>query len=161
MHFSKILIGTDLSLESQAAFELAAYNKKMEGTEIILLHVHRLVEPLSIFQTTEFWNTELLNEYSKVYRDNALSKLKQFTQKYSHEQNVRCEVIVSTENVAEEICSFAEKEKCDLIVMGSRGHTVLGTVFIGSVVQRVLLLSKFPVLIVPPGENVSEDKKKD
>ena len=40
MYFTRILIPTDFSPASKTAFELAAYAKKMEGSEIILLHIN-------------------------------------------------------------------------------------------------------------------------
>ncbi len=151
MNFSKILITTDLSPAAQAAFELAAYEKKMEGTELVLFHAHRMIEPLYI-EEMSYPDPGLFTDYSAAYRERALAKLNELTKKYFHGQDVRCEVVLSRlTDAADEICSFAAKENCDLIVMGSRGHTTLGALFIGSVAQRVLLLAKCPVLIVPPG----------
>ena len=155
MNFSKILIATDLSPAAQAAFELAAYEEKMEGTKLIMLHVHRVSEPL-LMEEMSYPDPALFAEYSAAYHDKALFKLKELTAKYFHGQDVRCEVIISsTATAADEICTFAANENCDLIVLGSRGHTVLGALFIGSVAQRVLLLAQCPVLVVPPSDRVS------
>ncbi len=149
MHFSKVLVCTDLSPSSIAAFELAAYEKKMEQTEIILLHVHRMFEPF-YFEEFSYYDPKLVSDIGEAYCDRVLSTLQDLSKKYFHGQNVSCEALISLQGIAEEICRFAVREKCDLIVMGSRGHTTLGSIFIGSVVQRVLLLAKCPVLIVPP-----------
>ena len=149
MHFSKILITTDLSPAAEAAFELAAYDRKMEGSEIFLLHVCSLFEP-SYVEGVVFWYPTLVGEYGEAYRKSALSKLQELAAKHFHRQEVRCEAIIPTRGVAEEVCAFAKKKGCDLIVMGSRGHTVLGSLIVGSVAQRTLLLSECPVLVVPP-----------
>lgn len=152
MHFSKILIGTDFSPESESAFDLAAYNKKMDGSEIILLHVYRIFEPVHIGDMG-FWDPTLINDYSENYRESALKRLKEIAEKTFHNQEVRCEVILSKTGIAEEFCEFANKENCDLIVMGSRGHTTLGTLLVGSVLQQIILQTKCPVLIVPPTDS--------
>ena len=49
---------------------------------------------------------------------------------------------------ADEIARIAEAEKFDLIVMGSHGHTALGSVVLGSVATGVLARCKVPVLLI-------------
>ena len=39
--------------------------------------------------------------------------------------------------------------KADLIVTGSRGHTAIAGIVLGSVAQRLLHLADCPVLVVP------------
>jgi nucleotide-binding universal stress UspA family protein len=47
------------------------------------------------------------------------------------------------------IADAAAKESADVIVTGTRGHTALAGVFLGSVAQRLLHLAGCPVLVVP------------
>lgn len=49
---------------------------------------------------------------------------------------------------AEAIADFAEKEKPDLIVMGTHGHGALGNMVLGSVATGVIARCKAPVLLV-------------
>ena len=49
---------------------------------------------------------------------------------------------------AETIARLARSERADLIVMGSHGRSALKSLFAGSVVQRVLSLTRVPVLVV-------------
>ncbi|MBW2332955.1 MAG: universal stress protein, partial [Deltaproteobacteria bacterium] len=49
----------------------------------------------------------------------------------------------------EEILAFAKKERVDLIVMGTHGRTGIEHVFFGSVAEKVLRHSPFPLFIIP------------
>ena len=51
-------------------------------------------------------------------------------------------------NPAETICSIAEKEKFDMIVMGSRGLSEIKSFFMGGVSDKVSHHAVCPVLIV-------------
>jgi nucleotide-binding universal stress UspA family protein len=48
----------------------------------------------------------------------------------------------------EEIARIAAREKPDLIVMGTHGHSALGSAVLGSVAQGVLARCRAPVLLV-------------
>lgn len=65
------------------------------------------------------------------------------------EVDVKFELLES-ENAAEAICSAAEKAGAGLLCIASRGRSMLPRILLGSVAQEVLLLSRIPVLVVPP-----------
>jgi len=150
MNFPRILIATDFSKPSFEVFELGAYTRHMDGSEVILLNVREYVLPFIDIEGTT--NHEVLEAYRQTYKLSAQKKLGELAEKYFHKEKVRQEVIVTTNPTADEICRFAEKEDCSLIMVGSRGFTALGTFFVGSTVQRILLQTRIPVLVVPPSE---------
>jgi len=50
---------------------------------------------------------------------------------------------------ADEILTYAEKNRIDLIVLGTHGRTGMSRVLLGSVAERVTRMSTCPVLTVP------------
>ncbi|BBO86074.1 universal stress protein [Desulfosarcina ovata subsp. sediminis] len=48
----------------------------------------------------------------------------------------------------EKICEIARIEKCEMVIMGSRGRSDLKGLFLGSVAHRVLQQAPCPVLVV-------------
>lgn len=58
---------------------------------------------------------------------------------------------------AHAVAEAAESWQADVIVVGTRGHTSLGGVLLGSVTQRLLHIAACPVLAVPPRSAAPED----
>jgi nucleotide-binding universal stress UspA family protein len=50
---------------------------------------------------------------------------------------------------AQVIAEVAEEAGADLIVVGSRGHSTITGLLLGSVTQRLLHIAKCPVLVIP------------
>jgi nucleotide-binding universal stress UspA family protein len=51
-------------------------------------------------------------------------------------------------SVAETLVKHAKDTRCDLMYIGTRGHTELGKVLVGSTATKVLHISDTPVLLV-------------
>ena len=64
--------------------------------------------------------------------------------------SVRLEITKSkVGNAAHEIAEVAKKERTELIIVGTRGHTLLRGLLLGSVTQRLLQIAPCPVLSIP------------
>lgn len=82
--------------------------------------------------------------YHREEGDKVLDPIKKFLDK--HGLNYRCESAVG--HPVDEILKAASKEKSHMIVMGTRGHGLLGRALMGSIAQRVVTDSDVPVLLV-------------
>jgi nucleotide-binding universal stress UspA family protein len=60
-------------------------------------------------------------------------------------------IVAVSDDAAGEIVEAAAREHCDLIVMGSHGRGRVASALLGSQVQRVLAMSKVPVLVACHG----------
>jgi nucleotide-binding universal stress UspA family protein len=57
-------------------------------------------------------------------------------------------IAVAEGPAATEILRVADEEQADVIVMGSRGHSELEHILVGSVTEKVCRFAKQPVLVV-------------
>jgi nucleotide-binding universal stress UspA family protein len=86
---------------------------------------------------------------SKESMTDAKSWLDNFTQA-AKESNVllKTELINSHRPVDYVIMEYAEQEKMDLIVMGTRGHSGLKDLLLGSLASSVITYAHCPVMVV-------------
>ena len=82
--------------------------------------------------------------YHREEGDKVLDPIKKFLDK--HGLNHHCESVVG--HPVEEILKAADKEKSHMIVMGTRGHGLMGRALMGSIAQRVVTDCDIPVLLV-------------
>ena len=147
MHFLKILVTTDFSEASYKAFDLAAYEHKMEGTEIRLLYVYQYFQPR--ISTPDLPTPLVGMEHFEPSRKEFQRKLEAIAKEYFHGQNVVADAVLSMNSPGDTVCRYASEHGSELIVIASSGHSPLKTLFVGSTVQRVLLKAECPVLMVP------------
>lgn len=87
---------------------------------------------------------EVVNQYYADEADKVLGPVC----KYLERHGVTAQRVAKVGAVGETIAKFADAEKFDMLVMGSRGHGALATLVMGSVTTQVLANSTVPVLIV-------------
>jgi len=63
-------------------------------------------------------------------------------------QKLQATFVAKVGPAAQTIASLADKGKFDLLMMGSHGHGLLGSLVLGSVTTRVMAQCGVPVLIV-------------
>jgi nucleotide-binding universal stress UspA family protein len=138
MQISRILFPTDFSHDAEHAFQYALTFAREFGAELYLLHVIYFPP-----QTPEYDIGQVIDSLVK----NAEESLRKLIESAEAPNVVfHSDVQVGVEHA--EITKLAEKEKIDLIVMGTRGRTGLAHIFLGSVAERVVRHASCPVLTV-------------
>ncbi len=64
-------------------------------------------------------------------------------------------------DAARMIADFAEEAGADAIVIGTRGHSAVANLVVGSVTHRLLHLAHCPVLAIPPLKQVERAEDAD
>jgi nucleotide-binding universal stress UspA family protein len=169
VQIKKILYATDLSETSVQAFAYAASLANSYGAGITILHVFAQPpgeEFILNMIDDDTWNqiktrhySEAREKLSDMKRDHAA--LKEVLQAFSDKAKSQAEnqgfstdeILIKSGAPAETIVQTAQEQQCDLIVMGTHGHSVIADVFIGSTAKWVVRHSPIPVLVIRlPGE---------
>jgi nucleotide-binding universal stress UspA family protein len=83
-----------------------------------------------------------------AYYDEAADKVFKPIRTFLNKQGIDAKYVVKIGHAAETIATYAEKNKFDLLVMGSHGHGTLTNLVMGSVATKVLANCRVPVLLV-------------
>jgi nucleotide-binding universal stress UspA family protein len=136
--FDRILVAIDASEPSARAVTFAQDLAQDRGSEIVVLHA--IPRWVSRHGTAEIE----VPEESKELVDRTVRDLKDAG------ANARGELIRVLEgHVSRGIVETAANVGADAIVLGTRGRSDFGGLFIGSVTHRVLHLAEVPVIVVP------------
>ena len=141
--FKTIMWATDGTKNADLALPYARALAQQEGATLVIAHV---VERYASHKASGL----------AVHADEEQveAKLKKLATELSHEgidTNLKIVSHVGPQP-AHEIADIAKEAGADLIVVGYRGHAAITGLMIGSVTQRLLHVSRCPVLVVPPTE---------
>ncbi len=146
-----ILVTTDLSEASEAAFDYAKEQLKLMGkdkSKITLLKVIASLPPASIKFEYGLALPDKKGMLEKVYK-HASEQIQEIAEKQFAGLPVETTVVKPKKAVYQEIINFAEKNNVSLIVMSTHGRTGAKHFLLGSVAERVVRRSPCPVMIVP------------
>jgi nucleotide-binding universal stress UspA family protein len=139
--FSKVLVPVDGSDNSFRALDAALLLSEKMGTKVTAIHVMENIPILHI--QSEKLLRELLDAYKKESQL-ILSKCLEVATK----KGLSIDTKLFQGNAGSIIVDFCEKEKYDIIVMGSRGMGKFKELVLGSVSSKVVHHSLCPVMIV-------------
>lgn len=170
---TKILVPTDFSNVSVPAIGYAISLAKDHGAEVMVVHAVPsdklndgffpgryiavgLVMPPNgpTIPASQSSNLEHALRTSKLLLHNFLE------QKIGPEilKTVKITPLVRLGGVVKEIIATAKEDQCDLIVMTSRGRSLLRHLFAGSFTERVVRRAPCPVLSIQPSAAVRTEK---
>lgn len=139
--FSKILVPVDGSENSHRALDTALLLSEKLGAKVTAIHVMEDVPVLHI--QSEKLLREMLDAYKKE-NQLILSKCSEIAIK----KGLNIDTKLLQGNPGSTILTFCEKEKYDIIVIGSRGMGKFRELVLGSVSSKVLHHSICPVMII-------------
>jgi universal stress protein A len=144
-----ILCPTDFSEPSLLALKAANELARISGAEIIMVHV---VSPLPVAPHPEAMASFNVATYMEEMLKSARASMDRLI-KEKGPSDVTVRPMVLTGNAADEITRAADEQKVGLIVISTHGLTGWRRFIFGSVAERVVRLSRCPVLAIPaPGE---------
>jgi nucleotide-binding universal stress UspA family protein len=159
----KILYATDLSENSAYAFYFAIDFAQKHNSNIIILHV---VEPISSHARPYIEMgkiVEIEKDDIKEAIEEIKNRLQSFCRRVESQIGPPCiervsKTLVPLGHPMEEILNTADREDCDLIILGTHGKGLLAHTFLGSVSSAVLHRTRKPVFIIPlPSEKTNLD----
>jgi nucleotide-binding universal stress UspA family protein len=139
----KILVPTDFSETAGNALNQAIYMAKLNKAVIKLIHVVTPINftaPNSLIPTSDAFYTTILDQSNQ--------DLKKITTEMVEANAIGVSYEVKLGNVSDEICDMAEKEKFDLIIMGTHGTSGVKEFFSGSNAYKVVNHAECPVLTI-------------
>lgn len=137
----KIIVPVDFSKHSEYALETGAALAKQHNAELVVMHMLEMSE--SIFSASSDERGEE-NAFMLMVANKEFETF--LDQPYL--EDITVTPMVKYHKVLKEVAAVASDIKADLIVMGSRGHSLHDGVFTGSNTEKVVRYSNTPVLVV-------------
>lgn len=144
-----ILVPTDFSKTSIIALEVATEIARKSGAEITLLHVVEESTPSSYSVAGE-WQTEV-DWSDKLFTLKLIEKSKSQLEKLVLDprfSSVKVNGELRLGNAFHGMRTIITEHKVDLVVMGTRGHSKLEEMVIGTNTERVVRHARCPVLSI-------------
>ena len=148
--FARILVCVDGSESSAKAADYAIDMAKKHGSQVIALNV--VVSQLGYAYSSGAFGLATPGAISDI-----LEKAKQEAKKWFDEiekkaavqgVQVKSEIVASPTSVVPAIVEYAEKNKADLIVTGTKGRSGFSKLLLGSVASGVVTYASCPVMVV-------------
>lgn len=138
----KVLLAADGSANSDRAVQYAIRLAKAAGT--IEIHMLNVQEPIDAWEVRRFMPATEIEAMQVSRGGDALSSARALLD----QAGVTYQADVRIGPVAETIVACANEHGCDAIIMGTRGHSLVEGLVLGSISTKVIHLSEVPVTLV-------------
>jgi nucleotide-binding universal stress UspA family protein len=151
----KVLIALDYEPSAELIAETGYKIATALNAEVTLLHV--IAEP-AYYSSMEYSPimgfSGFMDGFDAGLSDVVKSDIKTLTQEFlekskQHLNNENIKTLIAEGSFAETIVESAGKEGAGMIVMGSHGRHGLDKLLMENIAQKVLHLSRVPVLVIP------------
>lgn len=139
----RILVGSDFSRDAEAAVDCAWNLAQGFDAEIHLVHAMEPPRRIPLFRTTAGRPEGM----EAVLARNLETRLDELTRR-AGDHPLRARSAILKGRPWEELARYASEHDMDLIVVGARGHSLLGTLFLGSCTDRLTRQARCPVLSI-------------
>ena len=139
----RILIPTDFSESSRYALKYAVDLNAVFGARLFLLHILQDFTEFSEYNLSP----SILPQLYLEFEENAAKRLEEMVNTLVPSE-MHCDTYILHGVPFFEIIQFAQREKADLIVIGSRGRTGIKQVLFGHTAEKVVKKASCPVLTV-------------
>ena len=138
----KILVAVDFSPASVAAVRQAQELATALDAELLLLHVIHVPAEAPGFYSSRKLGRKLFRNMEEA----ATGMMAQFVDEHLKKTKKKVEIRILPGLPGDEIVRQARKEKADLVVIGTRGHSGIKRLLLGSVADHVIRACSCPVL---------------
>ena len=148
---SKILVPLDGSPTSMEAADYAIMLSTLHHAQIVLLHVLNVAEyysSLQFFEVKQHIESKEIIEEAKKEANKWFNLVKKKIDERLGKQIELETYITISQSTVKSILDFAEEKNVDLIVVGTRGHSGIKKLLLGSTASGIVTYSSCPVIVV-------------
>jgi nucleotide-binding universal stress UspA family protein len=150
----KILVPCDFSPTAQQAYTFALDLAKKVDAEVYVL---RVIDVPFMYDAYSFNPPLWLNkELWKKLEDDSRESFNKMKAAHSRQHDITFRIVEGAVTLT--ILDFIDKEKIDLVVMGTHGASGFDEIMLGSNTEKVVRFSKVPVIAIRRAVNISSIK---
>jgi nucleotide-binding universal stress UspA family protein len=142
---ARILLATDFSRASEAAFREALELARTSRSPLIIAHV---LEPPIPFAPEGYVLPQTYDELDAIVRSDAEKRMRALLERV-HRKGVRAKGILLRGAPHEAIARAARLHRAGRLVVGTHGRRGFSRLFLGSVAARLVAVAPCAVLVVP------------
>jgi len=141
----KILYTTDLTNNSAYAFRYAVSSAQRHDAQIHILHVIEKLSPSAEAVIGLYIDEAQISKLRKEKKEEQIRRIKERLSEFSKRElqddpetlKHVASILVVEGDPAAEILQKVDELDCDIVIMGTHGHGLIGHAFLGSVAEKV------------------------